>query len=249
MSLAFSAPLAHSRLGRFNPVAKVAAAAIALVGLLITVDVVSASIVLGAEALGLVVSGLDLRVVARRAWPIPLAALGVAVANRFAAGVGPVTSTAVSLRLIAIALPGVLVFAATDAVDLADSLVQQLKVPPRFAYGSLAALRLLPLLVSEWDMIHRARRARGIDAGWSPLKKLSLFASAVFALLVAAVRRAARLAMAMDSRGFASGRPRTMARRQLVHARDWALVAAVASVVALANVAAVLTGQWHPLLG
>ena len=45
--------------------------------------------------------------------------------------------------------------------DLADALVQRWRVPARFAYGALAALRLLPLLSADWHMIGRARRARG----------------------------------------------------------------------------------------
>ena len=41
-------------------------------------------------------------------------------------------------------LPGIVVLAATDPMDLADALVQRWHVPARFAYGALAALRLLP---------------------------------------------------------------------------------------------------------
>jgi energy-coupling factor transport system permease protein len=127
--------------------------------------------------------------------------------------------------------------------------VQQLHVPPRFAYRALAAFRLLPLLSADWGTIHRARRARGIDAGRSPLRAVGLFGSAVYALLIAAIRRGARLALAMDSRGFDSRGPRTAARHQQVRAADWVLVLLVALVVGAANVLAVVLGTWHPLLG
>lgn len=246
---AITAPFLEGNLGRFNPAAKLAAALIVMAGLLVTADVVTASVVLGAEILLLPFAGVTLRGLAARAWPLPLAAGGVAVANLIASDADPATIAAISLRLLAIALPGLLVFASTDAVDLADSLVQQLRVPARFAYGSLAALRLLPLLVSEWAIIRRARRARGLDAGRSPIGALRLFASSVFALLVAAIRRGTRLALAMDSRGFDSGGPRTAARRQTVSARDWALLGGTALVVGGANALAVLAGTWHPLLG
>lgn len=246
---AVTASLAGSRLGRFNPTAKLAAAAIVMVGLLVTADLVTASVLLGSELLTLPLAGIRLRNLAVRAWPLPVAAAGVAVANLIASNADPATTAAISLRLLAIALPGLVVFASTDAVDLADSLVQQLRVPARFAYGALAALRLLPLLTAEWTTIHRARRARGIDAGRSPSSAVRLFASAVYALLVAAIRRGTRLAMAMDSRGFDSRSPRTTARQQQVRTPDWMLVAAVAAVVTAANTLAVLTGAWHPLLG
>ncbi|HLI58543.1 MAG TPA: energy-coupling factor transporter transmembrane component T [Solirubrobacteraceae bacterium] len=246
---AVAVPLGGSRLAAFNPAAKLAAAAAVLAGLLVTADLVTASIVLGAELVALPLAGIRARVLATRAWPLPLAAAGVAVANLLGSSAGAATIAGVSLRLLAIALPGILVFATTEPVDLADSLVQQLRVPARFAYGSLAAIGLLPLLAVDWATIRRARRARGIDAGHSPLAAMRLFASAVFALLVAAIRRATRLAAAMDSRGFDSRRPRTAARRQRFRAADAALVAVTVAVVATANGAALAAGTWHPLLG
>jgi energy-coupling factor transport system permease protein len=244
-----AATLSETRLGRFNPAAKLAAAAVVMVGLLVTVDVVTASVVLGAELVVVPVAGVPWRTLAVRAWPLPLGAAGVAVANLIASNATPGTVAGVSLRLMAIALPGILLFASTDAVDLADSLVQQLHVPARFAYGALAALRLLPLLTAEWTTIHRARRARGIDAGRSPVGAIRLFTSAVYALLVAAIRRGTRVAMAMDSRGFDSRSPRTAARQQHVRPSDRVLVASVAALVLAANLLAVAVGVWHPLLG
>lgn len=246
---AIAATLADSRLGRFNPSAKLAVAFIVMVGLLITVDLVTASILLASELICLPLAGVRFRQLAARVWPLPIAAAGVAVANLIASNSNGSTTAAISLRLIAIALPGLLVFASTDAVDLADSLVQQLRVPARFAYGALAALRLMPLLTEEWATIHRARRARGVDAGHSPFRLARLFSSAVFALLIGAIRRGTRLALAMDSRGFDSRLPRTIARHQRVRRADWILVAGAAGVVAGANVLAVIAGVWHPLLG
>ena len=247
-TLSVTASLGGSRLGKFNPAAKLAAATCVLAGLLASASLVSASVVLGCELLALPAAGVAVRPLVARAWPLPLGAAGVALANLVASDARPATIAAISLRLLAIALPGVLVFASTEAVDLADSLVQQLRVPARFAYGALAGLRLVPLLGQEWDLVRRARRARGIGSDGSPVKAALLFGSAVYALLVAAVRRATRLAMAMDSRGFALRQPRTTARRQEVRGADWALVACTAAVVAAANVLAVLTGTWHAFL-
>ena len=236
-------------LSRFNPVAKLTVAAVVMVGLLVTTDLVTASVVLGVELAVLPLAGVPLRTFAARVWPLPVAAVGVAAANLIASSAAPTLTAALSVRLMAIALPGVLVFASTDPVDLADSLVQQLRVPARFAYGALAAFRLLPLLREEWLTIRRARRARGIDAGRSPLGAITLFGSAVYALLVAAIRRGTRLALAMDSRGFDSRSPRTAARRQVIGRADRALMAVAVLAVGGANGLAGLAGTWHPLLG
>ena len=70
-----------------------------------------------------------------------------------------------ALRLLAIVLAGVLATATSEPIEIADSLIQQLRVSPRFAIGVLAALRLLPLLAQEWQTLGLARRARGVEAG------------------------------------------------------------------------------------
>ena len=213
--------------------AKLSAAAVVLIGLLLTTNLTSVALVLGAELIALPWAGVPLSRLAFRAWPLLLAAIGVAAANLAASSGGWGGTVALSLRLLAISLPGVLVFATTDPVDLADSLTQQLHVPPRFAYSALAALRLLPLLSAEWSLIRRARRARGVDTGSSPVAALRLFLSAVFALFVSAIRQGTRLAAAMDARGFDAQRPRTSARHQRVTVADLALVTGTTLVVAL----------------
>lgn len=248
MILTVDTPLGSTRLARRNPLAKLGAAAVVAAGLLVSVDLVSASVVLAVELACLPLTGIGWRFLVRRAWPLPLAAGGVAVANLVASNAHGVSIGAISVRLVAIALPGLLAFAATDPVDLADALHQQLHVPARFAYGSLAALRLLPLLSVEWEVIRRARRARGIDAGRWPLGAATVFASTVFGLLVAAIRRATRLSAAMESRGFDSGGPRTVARRQVFRPGDWALLGGAVLAVVGADALSVAVGSWHPLL-
>jgi energy-coupling factor transport system permease protein len=253
-------------LARRNPVLKVAAASVPAVALVPTTDALTPALILAALLLALPHAGLRLRTVARRAWPLLLAAVMVGVVNavfgttdtgRSLVDAGPVdittgsalTGLGLSLRVLAVALPGVVVLATTDPVDLADSLVQQLRTPPRFAYGTLAALRLLPLLAEEWDTIAMARRARGIDAGRSPIAAVRLFWSQVLSLLVGAIRRGTRMATAMDARGFDSGLTRTLARRQVVTATDVVLVAAALAVTSVAGAPSMGVGAWRPLLG
>lgn len=259
-------PTRTGRLARRNPVAKLAAATVPSLALLATTDPLTPAILLGLFLLMLPLSGLGARDLLRRARLLLLAAALVGVVNAvFSAShtgrslleVGPLLVTTdsafiglgITLRVLVIALPGIAVLATTDPVDLADSLVQQLRVSSRFAYGTLAALRLLPLLGQEWDSISMARRARGLDAGRSPIAALGLFASKVLALLVAAIRRGTRLATAMDARGFNSGQVRTHSRRQSVDALDIALVSAAALATALAVAVSMSVHAWRPLIG
>jgi energy-coupling factor transport system permease protein len=68
-----------------------------------------------------------------------------------------------------------------------------------------------------------ARRARGLRRA---------FFNTAFVLLVQAIRRGVRLAVAMDARGFDSGHPRSIARPQRFGAADWLLVAGAAALTA-----------------
>ena len=45
-------------------------------------------------------------------------------------------------------------------IDLADGLIQQLRVSERFALAALAAGRLVSLWIAEWQVLRMARRAR-----------------------------------------------------------------------------------------
>jgi energy-coupling factor transport system permease protein len=128
---------------------------------------------------------------------------------------------------------------------LADALVQRWRVPARFAYGALAALRLLPLLSADWHLIGRARRARGLhDRG--VVGRLRGFSGQVFAVLVAALRRGVRLATAMEARGFgATGVRRSVARPQPMRVGDWALIAGTLVAVVVASAVSVSVDAWR----
>ncbi|WP_305788765.1 energy-coupling factor transporter transmembrane component T family protein [Symbioplanes lichenis] len=253
---------AGAPLARRNPVAKLGAALLFSLPLIATLDPLTPALALVIELAVLPLFGVRYRVLARRAWPLALGAAGILVTmTLFAAdregtvlfwnvttGVAA-AALGLVLRVFAVALPGIIVFATTDPTDLADALVQNVRAPARFAIGALAAFRLVPLLTAEWQTLTLARRARGIDAGHNPWARLRLFASTAFALLVGALRRGGRLATAMDARGFDSGAVRTYARRQHFGPADAALVAAAALASAAILAVAVVTGFFHPVLG
>ncbi|RKN28139.1 energy-coupling factor transporter transmembrane component T family protein [Micromonospora musae] len=253
-------------LARRNPVAKLLAALLFSFVLVATLDPVAPAIAIAVELAVLPLFGVRYRVLARRAWPLLVSAVGIVVtlvlfaaerSGQLLVEAGPVvvtsgvllTALGLVLRMFAVALPGVIVFATTDPTDLADALVQNAKAPARFAIGALAAFRLVPLLGQEWQAISMARRARGVDAGRNPVAKLRLFVSTAFALLVGAIRRGTRLAVAMDARGFDAGIARTVARRQRFTAVDALLVAGAVAVAAAALTTSIVLGTFRPLIG
>lgn len=233
-----------------NPLAKLGAAAIVMLVLFLSVDPVTPLVILLAIAVAVRLSGIPLRALLVRTVPLFVAAVGAALVNGIFAAGGPslVAAVATWLRLMAIALAGVVAFVTIDPTDLADALVQHLRAPPRFAVGALAAFRLLPLFAAEWETIGLARRARGIDDAGSWLTRVSSFRERSFTLLVAAIRRGVRLALAMDARGFASMPCRTIARPQPFTDRDRLLLLSAVAVAAGTVVLGQLLGTWRSLL-
>lgn len=253
-------------LARANPVAKLAAALVLLVALFASLDAVTALIVLAVLVVLVLFSGLAPGVLLRRSWLILGLAVSIGTFNvLFAASqlgptvleLGPISIGAetlvngvgLALRLLGIAVVGLLALATSQPTDLADALIQQLRVSPRFAIGALASLRLLPLLGHEWQLISMARRARGVDAGRNPVAGARLFAGQLLTLLIGAVRRAGRMAQAMDARGFGARPDRTSARIQRMRASDWGLIAGALLLAATAVGVSLALGTWRPLFG
>lgn len=235
-------------LSRVNPVAQLAAIGIVTATLLTSLDLVTPAVVLGAELALLPAARLTRpALVLRRTWPLLLGAATVGVVNAVVGDAGFVAALGLALRVVGLALPGVLLAVSTDPVRLADALTVHWRFPTRFAYGALAALRLVPLLVQERQTIRLARRARGVEAGRNPVAAVRLAASGLFVLLVGAVRRASRLATAMDSRGFDSGIPRSNARGSVLRRGDYLFVAVTLLICAAAVTLSIALGTWSPL--
>ena len=214
--------VATSPLGRANPLATLAIAIAWLVALATTTDVrppllVTAVAIAAALALGRVPPA-DL---ARGLAPLWLAALSVGFFNAVLSpanadptatvvlAFGPLRLTepalaagiALGLRVVAIVAVGVAWSRITDPTHLTDALVQQGRLADRFAYGALAALQAIPWLAEDLVALREARRMRGLRSTWHP--------RVLVGLLVLAIRRGDRLAVAMDARGFtAAGRTR-----------------------------------------
>ena len=240
-----------SPLGRVSPVVKLAIAVLWLVGLALTIRVAPPLILaVVAVAAGLWLGRIPLRTMARGLAPLWIAAVGVGLSNTiFAAAngdptaaellrIGPVRiavdaaagGVALVGRVLAIAAVGAVFTLTTDATRLADSLVQQARVSPRFAYGALAAYQAIPRFGEDLTTLRQARRVRGLRGGWHP--------GLLIGVLVLAIRHADRMALAMDARAFGSG-PRTHYR---VVRWSWLdLVVGAGAIVALVVALAVPT--------
>lgn len=234
----------RSLLGRTNPLVKLGLALTWLVGLALIHDPVRPLLlVVVAVVAGLAFGRIPPLRFFRGLAPLGMAALSIAFATLvFAAAntdpaahellrVGPLRITreavaaAASLgaRVIAIVSTGVVFAQTTDPTRLVDALVQQARLPERFAYGALAAYQAVPRLGQDLATLRQARRVRGLRS-WHP--------RLLVGLLVRSIRHADQLALAMDARAFGSG-PRTAFRPLRWHWTD--LAVAVAGVAVLAG--------------
>lgn len=234
-----------SPLGRTSPVIKLGIAIGWLAGLALTLAwgpplalaavAIAAGVVLGSVRIG------DLT---RSIAPLCMAALGIGFFNAIfstsngdptaaaAVTLGPVrvsveaaaNGVALALRVIAIASVGAVFTLTTDPTRLADSLVRQAHVSPRFAYGALAAYQAIPRFSEDLATLRQARRIRGLRGSWHPRLLVTL--------LVLAIRHGDRMALAMDARAFGSG-PRSRYREVSWTVLD--LAVAAGSVVVLAG--------------
>lgn len=254
-----------SAIGRLNAITKLAITAMITIGLLLSLDTTTAGVILACEVLALPFIGLRVRtILARSAILVVLAAMLTLVNALFShnsAGAvwldwgpftlssgGLATTVVIGIRVLALSLPAVLLLATTDPLELADGLQQHLRVPARYALSMFIGLRLLPLLVEQWQELSAARRARGLSAR-GPVSAVRAALSRTVGLLVEALRRAVRMAIAMQARGFDAYGPRTFARESLVGVRDWIAVIISALIVLGASVLAVEQGVWRFALG
>ncbi|MFS0865727.1 energy-coupling factor transporter transmembrane protein EcfT [Microbacterium sp. 179-B 1A2 NHS] len=252
-----TAPRGGAWLDRVNPATRILLAVILSIPLLATIDPVSGLVAVTLQLLCVRLTGLSLRTVLARLLPvlllIPVAGLSMLLYGEPGGRVywtfwyatvsedSIALALAVGVRILALALPTILLFGRVDPIELAGALAQVWHLPARFVLGVLAGTRTLGLFIDDWRTMALARRARGVgDRG-----VLRRYASMAFVLLVFAVRRGSRLATAMEARGFGAPVERTWARPSTLTRRDAAAVAGAIALVALALAAAVAAGTFR----
>ena len=213
-----------SVLGRTNAAVKILVACVLTLVFILSLDWVTSTLGLVLLLIAMTAAGLKPWAVARRLWFILVAAVlsGWATAlmaeksGEVVVEAGPLLLTtgsidsgvAIMLRGCALALTSVIFLTTTDAQELGESLAQTFRLPARFVLSAVAAFRLMGLLAAEWQSLAAARRARGVGTASGLVAATTGFAQQAFALMVQALRRASRLAVTMEARGFGAG-PRT----------------------------------------
>jgi len=145
------------------------------------------------------------------------------------------TSSAAMLRIVALALPALLVAGAISAHEVLATFAVKRVLPDRVALAALIALRLIPVISSDLDETRQARRANG--RGATP------FAVALTTLVIA-IRRAVRMSDVAEIRGF-SRLNRTWSVYRPLAIRDWILMTGSVVIGISSMVVVAYLGVWN----
>jgi energy-coupling factor transport system permease protein len=117
---------------------------------------------------------------------------------------------AMGLRLATFVAAGLLFLSTTRNEELTNGLIR-LGIPYPLAFVLSTALRLLPTFVGAGATIIQAQVSRGLDLETGNiLRRLSRFIPQAVPLFIYAIRHTNDLAMALESRGFSPGAPRSL---------------------------------------
>jgi energy-coupling factor transport system permease protein len=97
----------------------------------------------------------------------------------------------------------------TDPTELVQALIQKARLSYQFGYGAHAAYRFVPTFRDDLATIRAAHRIRGASARGGFLAEVQQYVGYLVPLLVGGIRKADRVALAMDARGFGAFPDRT----------------------------------------
>lgn len=144
-------------------------------------------------------------------------------------------SSAFALRVTVVLLSGIML-APVGARRLVAGL-ERWHVPAELAFMTLVAVRLLPVLRDESQMLRAAAQLRGAPRGRLPvLREMSLLRSLLVPLTIRSLRRSHHLALAAETRGFGLHVTRTCHIPFRFSVSDWVITTAALAVLAGASV-------------
>lgn len=105
-------------------------------------------------------------------------------------------------RGIIFATLGILFSLTTRPVFLFYSLMQQVKLKPKYAYSFMAAIRLIPIMIEEFQTLRYALKVRGVQDHKGVIGFFKKLQSYSIPMLSQSIRRAHRIAVAMEAKRF-----------------------------------------------
>lgn len=147
----------------------------------------------------------------------------------FAVTIGGVSKAAFfSLRLLLFVSMVFLVTLTNSPSELAEAITKLLQPLGKIGLPIqelglilFIAIRFIPILYEEFVTVRNAQVIRGVDFKGSLMNRIRKTSSVLIPVLVSAIGRADELALAMEARGYRSGRPRTYFSRARFDGHAW----------------------------
>jgi energy-coupling factor transport system permease protein len=137
------------------------------------------------------------------------------------------------LRLVGATLPLVIVLSVTRLSDLTSAMVAQLRIPYRYTFVLITALRFIPVLVAEMRDVMEAQTTRGVALDVGFREKVKRIPPLCVPLLLSCVQRMEGNALAAELRGFYFRKPGSGYRRYPLSWTDGVALALGAGLAAL----------------
>lgn len=124
-------------------------------------------------------------------------------------GEGVLFGLGMAIKLSTFLATGILFLSTTRVEEFAFALTS-LGVPYRLGFAMTLAFRLVPLFLDAALTVLQAQRCRGLDVhGGGAMERLRRYIPVLIPVFMGALRRAEQMAIALEVRGFGSGRRRT----------------------------------------
>jgi len=138
--------------------------------------------------------------------------------------IGLKMSLVMSFRMVATVSTIPILMMTTPMTDMVVVLVEKAKIPFKYAFMFITALRFIPTFISEMEQIMQAQMSRGYHSDTrNPFKKLVIIIPLAIPLLVSSIKKTEKMAISMEVRGFASG-PRSSYRKVVMNTSDYTVI-------------------------
>ncbi|GAA0432043.1 HMP/thiamine ABC transporter permease ThiX [Lentibacillus halophilus] len=127
--------------------------------------------------------------------------------------VGLQNGLTIGFRTLGYLFYGALFILTTDVTSLVLSLMQQLRLKPKWAYSILAGIRFIPILKDDFTQIRAAHKVRGVHRSGKRLAQVRMLAGYTVPLLSQGIRKSERVAIALEARNFDGSWNRTFYRQ------------------------------------
>ncbi|WP_414055657.1 energy-coupling factor transporter transmembrane component T family protein [Macrococcus equi] len=110
-----------------------------------------------------------------------------------------------SLRTLTVSFYGLSIAFTSEVVKIFYSLMQHLKIKPKYAYAFMAAIRMVPLMFESYFQLKHALKMRYHVIDTRQYRGIKRLKHLLIPLMSQNIRRAHRLSVAMEKKGFHDG--------------------------------------------